>query len=132
LSLLEFAAVYFSARPVLLVLASLYAAIAALFLVFRANAERPMVRSKILPLVFALASSSWIFVASSLVFCRAFESLYDSNQAAAITTVLGDGLLATLCSSPRSFRPSSSGGSRRSPSGPARRPRGSWKGWLAP
>jgi Zn-dependent protease with chaperone function len=96
LSLLEFAATYFSARQVLIVLISLYAAIAALFLVFRANVKRPMVRSRILLLIFALASSSWIFVGSSLVSCQAFESLYSSNQAAAITTVLGISLLATL------------------------------------
>jgi hypothetical protein len=39
MGLLEFAAVYFSARQVLLVLISLYAAIAVLFLVFRAKVE---------------------------------------------------------------------------------------------
>jgi Zn-dependent protease with chaperone function len=96
LSLLEFAATYFSDRLVLLVLASLYVAIAALFLSFRANVERPKVRSNILLLIFALASSSWIFIGSSLVFCRAFESLYYSHQAMAITMVLGASLLATL------------------------------------
>jgi Zn-dependent protease with chaperone function len=96
LSLLEFAAVYFSARQVLTVLVTLYATIAVLFLVFRANVKRPRVRSRVLLLIFALASSSWIFVGSSLVFCRAFESLYYSHQAAAVTMVLGVSLVATL------------------------------------
>ncbi len=96
MSLLEFAAVYFSAAEVIAVLVSIYVAIGLLFISFRASADRPMLRSKILLVIFALASSSWIFVASSLAFCRAFEWLYYYHEAAAITMVLGTSLLATL------------------------------------
>lgn len=96
MSLVEFAAVYFSAAEVLAVLAAIYVAIGFLFLAFRASQERPKTRSKILLVIFALASSSWIFIASSLAFCRAFEELYYYHQAAAITMVLGSSLLATL------------------------------------
>lgn len=96
MSLLEFAEVYFSAAEVVVVLVSIYAAIGLMFLAFQAKTDEPKVRSRILLVIFALASSSWIFVASSLVFCRAFEELYYYHQAAAITMVLGASLLATL------------------------------------
>lgn len=96
MSLLEFAAVYFSSGAVIAVLASIYATIGLLFVAFRANQARPTVRIRMLLAIFALASSSWIFLASSLAFCRAFEGLYYYHEAAAITTVLGTSLLATL------------------------------------
>jgi Zn-dependent protease with chaperone function len=96
LGILDFAASYFSATEVLVVIVSIYAVIAGLFLVFRANVDRPRLRSNILLIIFALASSSWIFVGSSLVFCRAFEGLYYYHQTAAISMVLGASLLTTL------------------------------------
>ncbi len=96
MSFLEFAATYFSATQVLAVLVLIYSTIMGLFLVFRANVERPRLRSNILLGIFALASSSWIFVGSSLVFCRAFESLYYSHEDMAVAMVLGTSLLATL------------------------------------
>ena len=96
MSLLEFASVYFSSLRVLFVLVILYAAIGALVIFFRANPERPAFRSRILLAIFALASSSWMFVGSSLLFCRVFESLYYYHQTAAITMVLGASLIATL------------------------------------
>ena len=96
MGLLEFAGVYFAAPQVLVVLISIYAAIGVLFLAFRANVEKPRARSKILVAIFALASSSWLFVGSGLAFCRAFEGLYYYHQAMAVTMVLGASLLATI------------------------------------
>ena len=96
MSLLEFAAIYFSSMRVLVVLVSIYGAIGILVLLFRANPERPRFRSRILLVVFALGSSAWIFIGSSLLFCRAFEGLYYYHQEAAATMVLGGSLIATL------------------------------------
>jgi len=96
LSLLDFATHYFSAPWVLLLLASVYCSIGVLFIGFRAQGYRPKVRSRVLLAIFGLASSSWIFIASSLVFCQVFKSLYYSDEGSAIVTVLGFSTLSTL------------------------------------
>ncbi|MDA4121653.1 MAG: M56 family metallopeptidase [Thaumarchaeota archaeon] len=96
MSLLSMAAMYFTSRLVLLVLVSLYAAVAGLFLAFRANPQNPRLRSKLLLTVFSLATASWIFIGSSLVLCKVFEGMYYYHGAEAVTMVLGGSLFATL------------------------------------
>jgi len=96
LNLVDSAAAYFSAAQILAVIATIYAAVGALFIAFKASNDSPMLRSKILLVIFGLTSASWIFVASSLAFCWAFEDLYYWHEASAITMILGSSLLTTL------------------------------------
>lgn len=97
MSFVDFAVTYFTSQPILLTLGLLFTSAAALSALFRLEKHRPQMRLRILFVSFAVDVLIWTFIASSLILCRAFLSLYQTGgDLAGVETVFGLSILASL------------------------------------
>jgi len=97
LSFVDFAVTYFTSQPILLTLGLLFSSVALLSALFRFEKHRPQMRLRILFVSFAMDVLTWSFIASSLILCRAFLSLYEtSGDLAGVETVFGLSILVSL------------------------------------
>ncbi|HYW81677.1 MAG TPA: M48 family metalloprotease [Spirochaetia bacterium] len=97
MSFVDFAVTYFTSQPILLTLGLLFSSVALLSALFRFEKHRPQMRLRILFVSFAMDVLTWSFIASSLILCRAFLSLYEtSGDLAGVETVFGLSILVSL------------------------------------
>ncbi len=97
MSFVDFAVTYFTSQPILLTLGLLFSSVALLSALFRFEKHRPQMRLRILFVSFAMDVLTWSFIASSLILCRAFLSLYQTGgDLAGVETVFGLSILVSL------------------------------------
>jgi Zn-dependent protease with chaperone function len=97
MSFLDFAVTYFTSQPLIVTLALIFSSLSFLFVYFKLEKYRPQRRLQILFVSFAIELLTWTFLASSLLLCRAFLSLYQTGgDLAAVKTVFSLSLIVGL------------------------------------
>jgi Zn-dependent protease with chaperone function len=97
MTFLEVLAAYFTSQPTVTALGVLYSSLLVLFMLFKLERYQPRRRLRILFGFFVTSIFTWSFLASSLIFCRAFLGLYESGMDFdAISTVFGLAILTSV------------------------------------
>jgi len=97
MSFVDVVVTYFTSQPFLVSLSLLLASLALLFSLFRVEKDRPRRRLQILRASFAVEVLTWSFLASGLLLCAGFVSLYKAGgDWVAIKTVFSISVLASL------------------------------------
>lgn len=94
---------YFASGTTWSVIGVLSASIAFLYLLYRREQTRPKTRVRMASGILALNLIAWIFLASSMVLCFAFQETYAYNMLSGIRTVLGWALTTSLAAIPVVF-----------------------------
>jgi Zn-dependent protease with chaperone function len=94
---LDFVVTYFTSQPATATLVLLCSSLAVLSVLFRFEKSRPRLRLRVLSVSFAVEILTWSFLASSLLLCRAFEGLYQTEaDLTAVTTVFSIAILVSM------------------------------------